>query len=117
LLPLIFIIFTSNIEEAFTETMTLTYADDTSASVMGKDPEALNEKKAEVMVFQKEKSRNIKVNHSEVQVAAETTWRHYKKGHEFVWACSSSETGHEVKNRSDKEALEKFDMRLNTQVL
>jgi retron-type reverse transcriptase len=91
--PLLFIIFTSDMEEACTEAMTLTYADDTSASVMGKDPEevcakleatslevmdymaangmAPNEKKTEFMVFQKEKSGNIKVGNSGVQEAEE----------------------------------------------
>jgi hypothetical protein len=91
--PLLFIIFTSDMEGACTEAMTLTYADDTSASVIGKYPEevcakleatslevmdymaangmAPNEKKDEFMVYQKEKSRNIKVGNSEVQEAKE----------------------------------------------
>jgi hypothetical protein len=69
--------------EACNEAMTLTYADDTSASVIGKDTEevcvkleatsldalnnmaangiAPNEKKTEFMVFQKETTRSILV--------------------------------------------------------
>jgi hypothetical protein len=39
--PLLFIVFTSNMEEACKEAMNLTYADDTSALVIGKDTGSL----------------------------------------------------------------------------